>query len=147
MAVQTTRTLPPQFIEDIGTDLAKQLVAQTGVPVVAPGSGGITQLAGESADQFAARQSAANSLTTRQQSLAGLAPQVAAQDPLQQQAQTLATQGIGSYQPFLQAAQAATGPQAYQEFMSPYQQQVIDTTLAEFDRQAQAREQELGTKQ
>ena len=56
MAVQTTRTLPPQFIEDIGTDLAKQLVAQTGVPVVAPGSGGITQLAGESADQFAARQ-------------------------------------------------------------------------------------------
>ena len=27
-----------------------------------------------------------------------------------------------------------TGPQAYQQFMSPYQQEVIDTTLAEFDR-------------
>ena len=27
------------------------------------------------------------------------------------------------------------GPQAYQQFMSPYQQEVIDTTLAEFDRQ------------
>ena len=143
MAVQTTRTLPPQFIEDIGTDLAKQLVAQTGVPVVAPGTGGITQLAGESADQFAARQSAAQQFDIRQQSLAGLAPQVAAQDPLQQQAQTLATQGIGSYQPFVQAAQAATGPQAYQEFMSPYQQQVIDTTLSEFDRQAQAQEQRI----
>ena len=143
MAVQTTRTLPPQFIEDIGTDLAKQLVAQTGVPVVAPGSGGITQLAGESADQFAARQSAAQQFDIRQQSLAGLAPTVAAQDPLQQQAQTLATQGIGSYQPFVQAAQASTGPQAYQEFMSPYQQQVIDTTLADFDRQAQAKEQRI----
>jgi hypothetical protein len=143
MAVQTTRTLPPQFIEDIGTDLAKQLVAQTGVPVVAPGSGGITQLAGESADQFAARQSAAQQFDIRQQSLAGLAPTVAAQDPLQQQAQTLATQGIGSYQPFVQAAQASTGPQAYQEFMSPYQQQVIDTTLSEFDRQAQAQEQRI----
>ena len=143
MAVQTTRTLPPQFIEDIGTDLAKQLVRQTGIPVVAPGSGGITQLAGETAADFQARQKAAQQFDVRQQSLAGLAPQVAAQDALQTQAQTLAQQGIGSYQPFVQAAQAATGPQAYQEFMSPYQQQVIDTTLSEFDRQAQAQEQRI----
>ena len=27
------------------------------------------------------------------------------------------------------------GPQAYQPFMSPYQQEVMDTTLSEFDRQ------------
>ena len=27
------------------------------------------------------------------------------------------------------------GPDAYKQFMSPYQQEVIDTTLAEFDRQ------------
>ena len=27
------------------------------------------------------------------------------------------------------------GPDAYKDFMSPYQQEVIDTTLAEFDRQ------------
>ena len=51
-----------------------------------------------------ARQSAAQAFTTRQQSLAGLAPQVAGQDALQQQAQTLATQGLGSFQPFLQRA-------------------------------------------
>ena len=44
--------------------------------------------------------------TTRQQNLAGIAPQVAGQDALQQQAQTLAQQGIGSFQPFLQSAQA-----------------------------------------
>ena len=30
---------------------------------------------------------------------------------------------------------ALTGPDAYKAFMSPYQQDVIDTTLAEFDRQ------------
>ena len=143
MAVQQVQNLPAQFVQDIGQDLAKQLVAQSGVPVVAPGTGGITQLAGESAADFAARQGAAQQFDIRQQSLAGLAPTVAGQDPLQQQAQTLATQGIGSYQPFVQAAQAATGPQAYQDFMSPYQQQVIDTTLSEFDRQAQAQEQRI----
>ena len=45
--------------------------------------------------------------------------------------------GLGSYAPFLQAAQAATGPTAYQQYMSPYQQDVISTTLQEFDVQAQ----------
>ena len=45
--------------------------------------------------------------------------------------------GLGAYKPFLQAAQAATGPQAYQAYMSPYQKEIIDTTLSEFDRQAQ----------
>jgi len=47
--------------------------------------------------------------------------------------------GLGSYQPFLQAAQTQVqqGPQAYQQYMSPYQQAVIDTTLREYDVQAQ----------
>jgi hypothetical protein len=143
MAVTETRTLPAQFVEDIGTDLAKQLVAQTGIPVVSTGVAGISQQPGESAEQFAARQKAAQQFQIRQQSLSGLAPQVAGQDPLQQQAQTLATQGIGSYQPFLQAAQAATGPQAYQAYMSPYQQQVIDVSLAEFDRNKAIQEQQI----
>ena len=68
---------------------------------------------------------------------------VAAQDPLQAQAQQLATQGLGAYQPFLQsasaqqaAAGALTGPSAYQAFMSPYQRDVVDATLREFDVQA-----------
>ena len=73
---------------------------------------------------------------------------VAGEDPLQTQAINLATQGVGAYKPFLADAKSAqadaattigglgalTGPQAYQPFMSPYQQQVIDTTLTEFDR-------------
>ena len=60
--------------------------------------------------------------------------------------------GVAGFEPFLDAAQqfqtaagtaaagagALTGPTAFQAFMSPYQQQVVDTTLAEFDRQAAA---------
>ena len=143
MATETTISRPAPFVEDIGKDLAKQAVAMTGVPVVSTGIAGISQQPGETAAGFKARQDAARAFTTRQESLAGLAPQVAGQDALQKQAQALATQGVGSFQPFLQQAQAATGPQAFQQFMSPYQQQVIDTSLAEFDRQAQAQEQRI----
>ncbi len=64
------------------------------------------------------------------------APQVAAETQLQQQARGLAG-GLGDYQQFLTQAQQYSGPQAFQQFMSPYQQQVIDTTLTEFDRQRQ----------
>ena len=147
---------------------------------------------------------------------------VAGEDPLQTQAINMAQQGVGSYSPYLQAAQAAqragagqlglagqtlggaygalgqagsalggvggtinqagstlgragsalgqagaayggmgqfqaagagaaqgaaniaggaagmTGPNAYKQFMSPYQQQVIDATLAEYDKQGSA---------
>ena len=63
---------------------------------------------------------------------------VAGQDPLQKSAESLALTGIGQYQPFLTSAAASAGPTAYQQFMSPYQQDVIDTSLAEFDRQTQA---------
>ena len=52
------------------------------------------------------------------------APKIAAESQLQQDARTAAA-GLDSL----------VGPQAYQQFMSPYQQEVIDTTLAEFDRQ------------
>ena len=103
---------------------------------------------------------------------------VAGEDPLQTQAINLAQQGVGSYQPYLQAATGAqalgagalgqsaasigglgayqtaagniaqgaagmTGPQAYQPFMSPYQSQVIDATLAEYDKQGLAGEQQI----
>ena len=67
---------------------------------------------------------------------AKLAPQVAAQDPMQQQAAALAASGVGAFQPFLTQAGAYSGPTGYQAFMSPYQQDIIDTTLADFDKQA-----------
>jgi len=61
---------------------------------------------------------------------------VAGMDPLTQQAIGM-TGGLGSYAPYLQAAGAATGPDAYKAYMSPYQQDVIGTTLSEYDIQAQ----------
>ena len=147
MAVQTVQQIPPKFIEQLGTDLATQITAQSGVPLVTTGIAGISQQPGESSEDFKARQDAARAFTTRQQSLAGLAPQVAAQDPLQQQAQQLAQAGIGSFQPFVTAAQASTGPQAFQQFMSPFQQQVIDASLAEFDRNRAIQEQSIRDQQ
>ena len=64
------------------------------------------------------------------------APQVAGQDALQTQAYDLTKSGIGAYQPYITQAAAYSGPQAYQSFMSPYQTDVIDASLAEFDRQS-----------
>ena len=68
---------------------------------------------------------------------------IAGLDPLTQQAMGQAS-GLGSYAPFLQEAATQAGlagqymgPNAYQQFMSPYQQDVIDTTLREFDIQTQ----------
>ena len=62
---------------------------------------------------------------------------VAGSGALTTQAEGLAS-GLGGFQPFLTQAQGLTGPTAYQSYMSPFQQDVIDTTLAEFDRQTQA---------
>ena len=126
MAVTETRNLPAQFIEDLGKDYAKQLTATTAIPI----------------------------------DTSKFSPQVAAQDALQTQAATLAGTGVGSFAPFIQAAQqqAATAgqtlggiagltgaPTAEQTaaFTSPFQQQVIDTTLAEFDRQRAITEQNI----
>ena len=147
MSTQTTVARPAPFVEDLGKDLATQVTAQTGIPIVTTGISGLTKQTGETAAGFKARQDAARAFTTRQQNLAGIAPQVAAQDALQRRAQTTALAGLGSFQPFLQQAQiasaAAISPQITQQFMSPYQQQVIDTTLNEFDRQAQVQEQRI----
>ena len=147
MAEQVTVSRPAPFVEKIGSDLAKQAVALTGVPVVSGGLGSLTRAAGETDAGFKARQDAARAFEVRQQNLAGLAPQVAGQDRLQQEAQKRAESGLGSFQPFLDQAQIASAasfsPQIAQQFMSPYQQQVIDTSLAEFDRQAQTQEQRI----
>ena len=82
---------------------------------------------------------------------------VAGMDPLQTSAIAEAQAGVGSYKPYLTAAQAnlgaagtaqaglgaLTGPTAYEDFMSPYQQDVIDTSLQAFDTQAAQQQQAL----
>ena len=119
MAEAVTRTLPAQFIEDLGQDYGKQIAALTSLPV----------------------------------DTSKFAPSVAAQDQLQTAAYNQATDaatGLGSFQPFLTKASTAadaatgltgtgagTGAGSIQSYMSPYQSQVIDTALGEFDRQAQ----------
>jgi len=136
MAITQSSILPQQYVSQLGQDYGQQLAGLTAIPL--------------DTSQFA--------------------PQVAGQDPLQTQAATLAGQGVGAYQPYLTEA-AALGTQAattmggvspyisaagaltgtgagaagtagtIASYMSPYQQQVIDTTLAEFDRVAAARQQ------
>ena len=75
-------------------------------------------------------------LTATPLDTAKFAPQVAAQDQYQQDAYTLAGQGIGAYAPYITQASAYTGPGSQSAFMSPYQQDVIDTTMDEYDIQA-----------
>ena len=173
MAEEVTISRPAPFVEDIGRDLATQAVAMTGVPVVTGGLGSLTRATGETDAGFKARQDAARAFEVRQQNLAGLAPKIAGQDQLQKDAQTLAQQGVGAYQPFLNRAQSqsalasglgtmslgqlgtaastfggvGTGAQAFQQdvsqFMSPYQSQVMEASLAEFDRNAAIQQQGL----
>ena len=82
---------------------------------------------------------------------------VAQEDPLQTSAINLAQQGVGSYSPYLQSATAnvgaagtaqgglgaLTGANAYQPFMSPYQTNVIDATLAQYDKSRLGGQQEI----
>ena len=134
MAITQTSVLPQQYVSQLGQDYGQQLAGLTSIPL--------------DTSQFA--------------------PQVAGQDPLQTQAASLAASGVGGYQPYLgQAATqgtqaistlggvspyissaagltgpgAGTGAGSIASYMSPYQSQVIDATLTEFDRQAAARQQ------
>ena len=126
MAIARSVTQAPSFIDDLAKDYGTQLTGLTAVPLD----------------------------TSR------FAPQVAGQDALQTQAVSLAGQGVGSYQPFLQQAQttlggaegmlgsgAGSGTGSIQDFMSPYQSSIIDTTLGEFDRNRAMQEQTLRDQQ
>lgn len=177
MATETVINRPAPFVEDIGKKLSEQTLGLQNVPVVSTGVGGLTQASGETAEGFKARQDAARAFEVRKQNLAGIAPQVAGQDALQTQAQTLAQQGLGSFEPFLQTAGSQAGlaqglgtlslgqlgtaastfggvgtgatsfQQGVQDFMSPYQSQVIDASLAEFDRNTQMQQQGIRDQQ
>ena len=106
-------------------------------------------------------------LTKTPLATAQFAPKVAPQHQLQQDAVTLAQQGLGGYEPYITgqgaysglptdmmgaqdygAAAAAltgtgagTGAGSIASYMSPYQQSVIDATLSEYDIQAQKGQQ------
>ena len=132
MAITQTQTLPAPFLTDVTKDYAKRL-GQVTAPALVTGE---------------------------------FAPKVAPQDIYQQEAYGRVPGGIGAYQPYitgagaagfapgaaqmgetaattlggvpsyLSAAGAYSGPEGYKDFMSPYQQQVIDATLGEYDVQS-----------
>ena len=112
MAIQQQQTLPPQYVEDLQKDFGTQLTGMTATPL----------------------------------DTSKFAPTVAGQDTLQTQAATMAGtqgQGIGAFTPYITQAGAydtsaagLSGAGAYSPFMSPYQQDVINTTLSEYDDQA-----------
>jgi len=107
MAVQETRALPPQYVEDLQKDYGTQLTATTAAPLD-------TSL---------------------------FAPKVPGQDKATTAAYTMAStpgEGIGAFKDYITNAESYSGPNAYKNFMSPYQQDVIDATLAEYDTQAAA---------
>jgi hypothetical protein len=115
----------PAYLEDTAKDFAKQSTATYSTPIETSMFTGGVDAAGNRASGAA---------------ITGANPFVAQMDPLQTQAQQIAQQGIGSYKDYLDAAKAnvtaqggLTGPSAYSSFMSPYQQQVIDTSLADFE--------------
>ena len=152
MALTETRTLPPEFIEALGKTYAADLTRQAGIPAITQAT---QQMPGETASQFAQRQAQAQQFDITQQSMGKLAPQIAGQDALQQAAYAQATDptyGLGAYQPYAakaataaDAAGALTGPMTQAQrtaYMSPYQQDVIDATMTEFDQQAQMRANE-----
>ena len=119
----------PGYLEDTAKDFAKQARGTYGTPIeTSTFTGGLD----------ASGQRAAGPGIT------GINPYVAQLDPLQQSAISRAQAGVESYLPYLQAAQAGltqagtdvgaartaagglgalTGAQAYQPFMSPYQQE------------------------
>ncbi len=118
----------PDYLQDTGKDLARQMTAAYSAPLDTSTFMG---------SQF-----------------------VAGQDPAQTAAYNLATQGVGSYQPYLQAAQTAagqaastigglgalTGPMTGQQltdYTSPYQGAVIDETLRQYDLSRQGGMQDI----
>ena len=132
---QTVISRPAPYLEAAGQNFLDLLTAKTGqAPTAAELTAMSPQIAGQNVLTQAAQQAAATQ--------AGLGALTF--DPTTGAVTGAGTgTGIAGYQPFLQQAQAYSGPSAYQQFMSPYQQDVINTTLAEFDRQRQIQQQAI----
>ena len=130
----------PEFLQDYAKDYAAQSKGAYSVPI--------------DTSTFTGGQDASGNRLTGT-AVTGQNPFIAQEDALQTKAIDIAQQGVGAYSPYLNAAQQAqtnagntigglgafqtgaqglTGANAYQPFMSPYQSQVIDATLSEFDR-------------
>ena len=132
MAITESRSLPPQFVEDLGKDYATQLTGLTSQKL------DTTKFQPMVAGQDQAQTDAYNLATTQGQGIGAYAPYLSQAGAYQTGTGSFAgqpTNMMGS-QDYLQQQGTMSGPQAYQQFMSPYQQDVIDATMSEYDTQA-----------
>ena len=121
MAYQVTT--PPAFLEPFGEKISDATVQQIGQPI------DISKISPQVA-QLSPLVQAAQQRTATQAGLGTLQF-----SPTGQLTGVGAGTGIAAYQPYLQAAeqqlqkaQGIAGPTGYQAYMSPYQQEVIDST-------------------
>ena len=132
MAEQTTITRPSPIIEGAQKAYLDSLKEQSQVALdpskFAPGVAGISALQ-QAAQQQAATQAGLGTLSFDEDT--GTVTGVGTGT------------GVGGFQPFLDRAQAATGPDAFRDFESPYQRAVRNATLEEFDRTRGAGEQAI----
>ena len=151
--VQTKITQVPEYISDRQQQVLNQLygVKQAGNEFLPDGT--------PNPDYVAPQQGLLQTdQAIPQQLTAGLSP-------AQLQAMQMQQQGIGAYQPFLDAAaqtqagaidtlgrgvgslgQMDIGPGAYRQYMDPYQQDVTAEALKEIDRQSQMASNQLAGK-
>jgi len=131
---ETAGLLPSGVLQPYGQNILKYGIGQLGTPIDV---GKLTpQVAGQTAFQQQAAQGIAD--------LGGLGQ--IQRDASGQVTGFTGGTGVASYQPYLDdiSQQKLLDPaEGYKDFMSPYQKEIIDTTLADFDRQAQIGRQDV----
>ena len=123
---QTAGLLPSATLQPFGKEILKYGIGQLGTPI---NVGQLTpKVAGPTAFQQASAQKVAD--------MSGLGQ-------IQRDATGMVTgftggSGIASYQPYLDqiSTQNLLDPSGYKDFMSPYQKEIIDTTMRDYDLQA-----------
>ena len=123
---ETAGLLPSATLAPYGSNILKYGIGQLGTPIDV---GALTpKVAGQSAFQQAAAQSVAD--------MSGLG--TVQRDATGQITGFTGGTGVASYQPYIDqiSQQNLLTPDAYKDFMSPYQREVISTTMQDFDRQA-----------
>ena len=130
---ETAGLLPSATLAPYGSNILKYGIGQLGTPIDA---GALTpQVAGQLAFQQAGAQRIAD--------MAGLG--TVQRDATGQVTGFTGGTGVASFQPYIDqiGTQQLLDPSGYQQFMSPYQREVIDTTMADFDRQAAIKQKNI----
>jgi hypothetical protein len=113
-----TPSKPPAFIEPFAERLSDLTVEQINRPYDTTGMG-------PKVSQFSPLLQAAQQRTATQAGLGSLQ-----YNPQGEVTGIGQGTGVAAYEPYLQQAEALAAPTAYQDYMSPYQQEVIDATQA-----------------